>query len=68
MEGNIRIYRLPKGRGMDQWKLFCMYILILPSISVTIVFIALKTGILIHTKLLHRNISRNHETYLGLQF
>jgi hypothetical protein len=20
MEGNIRIYRLPKGRGTDQWK------------------------------------------------
>ena len=20
MEGNIKIYRLPKGRGMDQWK------------------------------------------------
>jgi len=23
MEGNIRIYRLPKGRGMDQWKWYC---------------------------------------------
>jgi hypothetical protein len=21
MEGNIRIYRLPKGRGTDQWKM-----------------------------------------------
>jgi hypothetical protein len=20
MEGNIRVYRLPKGRGTDQWK------------------------------------------------
>jgi hypothetical protein len=23
MEGNIRIYRLPKGRGTEQWKLYC---------------------------------------------
>jgi hypothetical protein len=23
MEGNIRIYRLPKGRGTDQWKWYC---------------------------------------------
>ena len=23
MEGNIRIYRLPMGRGMDQWKWYC---------------------------------------------
>jgi len=23
MEGNIRIYRLLKGRGMDQWKWYC---------------------------------------------
>ena len=70
MEGNIRIYRLPKGRGTGQWKWYCLsrrrrkyhfhwsvprpkgsqYIMILPSISVTIVFIALKTRIMIHTK------------------
>jgi hypothetical protein len=23
MEGNIRIYRLLKGRGTDQWKWYC---------------------------------------------
>jgi len=23
MEGNIRIYRTPKGRGTDQWKWYC---------------------------------------------
>ena len=23
MEGNIRIYRLPKGRSTEQWKLYC---------------------------------------------
>ena len=23
MEGNIRIYRLPKGHGTDQWKYYC---------------------------------------------
>ena len=65
MEGNIRIYRLLKGRGMDQWKWYCpnrrrvqclsnwsvprpkgsLSILILHSVSVTIVFIALKTRI-----------------------
>ena len=65
MEDNIRIYRLPKGHGTDQWKLYfpsrwrgqyhfhwsvpqpkgSLSILILYSISVTIVFIALKTRI-----------------------
>ena len=65
MEGNIRIYRLPKGRGTDQWKWYLpsqrrghynfhwsvprpkgsLSILILHSISVTIVFIALKNRI-----------------------
>ena len=24
MEGNIRIYRLPKGCGTDQWKCYCL--------------------------------------------
>jgi hypothetical protein len=24
MEGNIKIYRLPKGRGTDQWKWYCL--------------------------------------------
>ena len=65
MEGNIGIYRLPKGRGTDQWKSYCssrsrgqyhyhwsvlrpkgsLSILILHSISVAIVFIALKTRV-----------------------
>ena len=65
MEGNIRIYILPKGCSTDQWKWYCssqrqgqyhfhwsvprpkgsLSILILHSISVTIVFIALKTRI-----------------------
>ena len=57
MEGNIRIYRLPKGRGTDQPARAISFplartttkcslsILILHSISVTIVFIALKTRI-----------------------
>ena len=51
MEGNIRIDRLPKGRGTDHfhWSVprpkGSLSILILHSISVTIVFIALKTRI-----------------------
>ena len=67
MEGNIRMYRLPKGRGTDQWKWYrpirrqgqyhfhwsvprpkgslSILMVILLSISVTIVFIALKTRI-----------------------
>jgi hypothetical protein len=55
MDGNIRIYKLPKGRGTDpeakelyiSWSVprpeGSLYILVLPSISVTIVFIELKT-------------------------
>ena len=76
MEDNIRIYRLPKDRGMDQWILpqpevrkisvsqsvpepkGSMSILILPSISVTIMFIALKTELDTHS-----HFSRNQETY-----
>jgi hypothetical protein len=74
MEGNIKIYRLPKGRGTDQWKWYCpsrrwvqyhfhwfvlrpkgsLSILILHSISVTIMFIALKTRIW-HIQYMHRN-------------
>ena len=27
MEGNIRIYRLPKGRDTDQWKWYCSSLL-----------------------------------------
>ena len=65
MEANIRIYRLPKGRGTSGNDIArpepeakeisvlrpvpgpkdSMSILILPSISVTIVFIASKTRI-----------------------
>ena len=55
MDGNIRIYKLPKGRGTDpeareiysSWSVprpeGSLYILVLPYISVTIVFIELKT-------------------------
>jgi len=65
MEGNIRIYRLPKLEAREisvsrfvPWPKGSLSILILHSITITIVFIALKTRIS-HTQYKCTDIDRS---------